>query len=183
MPYSYRVSEPYAPSMTCHLIGCPVINAVQVNAGLSWKAKIHKQCLYDALQFSSDTYSVRIWRNNHPKASLTASFLSPPTSVNASFHRGISVVSWKHSLPERINCWRCWHYHFTGTLAVATWTVHSQFSVSLQCKHAWKVGHYLLNVSFSSELILRFMRRLVLLLSLCHYSSTVKLGSPYHKKT
>ena len=75
-----RVSEPCSEQDLSSLIGCPVINAVQVNAGLSWKAKIHTQCLYDALQSSSDTQSVRIWRNNHPKASPTASSSSPPTS-------------------------------------------------------------------------------------------------------
>ena len=88
-----RVSEPCSEHDLSSLIGCPVINAVQVNAGLSWKVKIHKQCLYDALQSSSDTHSVRIWRNNNPKASPTASS-SPPTSVNASSRRGISVISW-----------------------------------------------------------------------------------------
>ena len=37
------------------LLGCPVLNTVLVGAGLSWKVKIHKENLYNALQSSSVT--------------------------------------------------------------------------------------------------------------------------------
>ena len=85
-----RVSETRSEPDLSSLIGCPIINAVLVNACLSWKGKIHKQCFCDALQHSFDTHFFRIWRNNHPKASPTASSSSPPISVNASSYKGIS---------------------------------------------------------------------------------------------
>ena len=74
----YKVKQVSRAPSTCHvsitckvpctaqelpsLLGCPVLNAVHVGAGLSWKVKIEKHCLYDALRSTSEKHSVRIWK-------------------------------------------------------------------------------------------------------------------------
>ena len=62
---SIACKTPYTATELPSLLGCPILNTAQV--GRYWKAKIHGHCLYDALQSTSDTHSVHIWENNHPR--------------------------------------------------------------------------------------------------------------------
>ena len=52
-------SAPDLPLLLC----CPVIHASRVGSGYSWKVKVHKHSLYDALHSTADTHSVCIWCN------------------------------------------------------------------------------------------------------------------------
>ena len=83
------VAQPSRAVSTCHisvvctvpcpasnlpsLICCPALTASKVRAGLSWKVKIHRHHLYEALFSSCETHSVRIWRNNPSKLPQTFS--------------------------------------------------------------------------------------------------------------
>lgn len=80
------------------LLGCPIINAAQVGASLTWKAKIHRNCLYYAIKSSCDTHVVKVWKTNSPSRDLTSvnsanSVLTTPLS-SSSLHKTISIVTW-----------------------------------------------------------------------------------------
>ena len=90
------VAQPSRAVSTCHisvvctvpcsasnlpsLIRCPALTASKVRAGLSWKVKIHRHHLYDALSSSCETHSVRVWGNNPLK--LPQTFSKQPVSTN-----------------------------------------------------------------------------------------------------
>ena len=73
------------------LLGCPVIHASRIGSGYSWKVKIHRHSLYDALHSSSDTHSVRVWSN---KGSKKPSNNTTETSTNVTDHNSVSIVTW-----------------------------------------------------------------------------------------
>ena len=83
MSITNNIQTTRAPS-TCHidvlcktpfpdlplLLGCPVLHTSRVGSGYSWKVKIHRRSLYDALKSTADTHLVRIWCNNWSKPSI-----------------------------------------------------------------------------------------------------------------
>ena len=65
MSYLHRGKEACPEKLLLSLIGCSILCATWVGPGVcSWKAKIHKVCLYDAIKSSCSSHIVRIWRNN-----------------------------------------------------------------------------------------------------------------------
>ena len=80
---------------------------MQVGAGLSWKVKIHKENLYNALQSSSESHSVHIWKNNQSNVVSVPTLSAPHCS---SIQDNISIVTWncrgyhnsKHYLQDMI---------------------------------------------------------------------------------
>ena len=89
------------------LLGCPVLITVLLGAGLSWKVKIHKENLYNALQSSSESHSVHIWKNDQSKVVSVPTLSAPPCSSKQDY---ISIVTWncrryhnsKHYLQDMI---------------------------------------------------------------------------------
>ena len=76
------------------LLSCPVLNAIQVGAGLSWKVKIDKACLYDAIRSSCDSHYVHIWKNKRPKPLYVPQALSSLPDSTYLPQRAISIVTW-----------------------------------------------------------------------------------------
>ena len=64
---SVLCKQPCSAHKLPSVLGCPVLYTVLVGAGLSWKVKIDKENLYNALQSSSESHSVHIWKNNQSK--------------------------------------------------------------------------------------------------------------------
>ena len=73
------------------LLGCPLIYASRIGTGYSWKVKIHRHSLYDALRSSSETHLVRVWCNIGPKKSSTVTI---ETSICATERNLVSVATW-----------------------------------------------------------------------------------------
>ena len=84
---SIACKTPRTASELPSLLGCPILNTVQV--GRYWKAKIHRHCLYDALQSTSDTHSVHICMGKQPPKTASSlaisfefSFLNPRKAID-----------------------------------------------------------------------------------------------------
>ena len=75
------------------LLGCPVIHASRVGSGYSWKVKVHKHSLYDALHSTADTHSVRIWRNCGSKQ-FSKTPPNQPTSTIDSNSKHVKIATW-----------------------------------------------------------------------------------------
>ena len=82
-----------------NLIGCPVLNAAQVYPGLSWKVKVSRHHLFDALSSSSETHTVRVWKNNLSKFRSSPS--DPPYTTVCLLKPILSLCS--HMEPQRFS--------------------------------------------------------------------------------
>ena len=75
------------------LLGCPVLYANRVGSRFSWKVKIHRHSLYDALRSTADTHSVRVWCNNGSKSSASPS-PSSDSPICTTDHGTVTIASW-----------------------------------------------------------------------------------------
>ena len=74
------------------LLGCPVLATLKV--GSSLKAKIHKECLFNAIQSSSaSSHLVQVWKNKHCNRAPTP-IPSQPTSSSAYMGHTLSLGTW-----------------------------------------------------------------------------------------
>ena len=87
-PRSMSTSEQDLPN----ILGCPVLSASRV--GHSWKVKIPRDHLYNALSSASPvSHSVHIWKNRNDNNSVHQLLVSPPSSVPQACGT-LKVVSW-----------------------------------------------------------------------------------------
>ena len=76
------------------IIGCPVLDVTQVGpSGLSWKVKLSRHHLYDAMTSTCNTHSVSVWRNNNSH-SLSASYTRTVSPSRTSIQNNLIITTW-----------------------------------------------------------------------------------------
>ena len=98
MPYSCPLTPCIVPDLPL-LLGCPVLHASRVGSGYSWKVKIHRHSLYDALKSTADTHLVRIWRNNwsNPSIHKKSVKVNDPTLPHLCWKSRCAFRRWKEA--------------------------------------------------------------------------------------
>ena len=76
------------------LLGCPVLYASRVGSQFSWKVKIHRHSLYDALRSAAVTHSVHVWRNNTQPKSPPPSPSNSATTTTENKNKTVTIASW-----------------------------------------------------------------------------------------